>query len=127
MYTEPLQAFSWGQYGAVAFVYSLFSLTGFSFKGRGRVFSKENARSVQQVLTIHLKSLTFLLLWMWATAAIGPHLPDWMTDTFVYSTRRHSLLDLSFAAVMTIAGFVEWQLVYVKRGPDADGQETASS
>jgi hypothetical protein len=81
-FVDPLASFSVWWYGGVAVVYSLLCLT-MATRESARVFSKQNAMPVAEILTIHLKFLTFLLVMMWLAPFAYPHLPDWMKDTFV--------------------------------------------
>jgi hypothetical protein len=108
---EILRYFSWVTYCFVAALYSCLVFSAAPFKAGPRVLSKENMRSIPEVLGIHAAFLIIVLACMATAPLIVRLLPFWMTDTF--DVRGHpSIFDILAFLIMSGLYLIERLLVY---------------
>jgi hypothetical protein len=124
---DPLQYFSWWVYGFTVVTYTALAFHGELPRKGALIFSRRNARSSQEIITIHLAFLLALLLLMRAAIYIYPILPDWMTDTFNGRGSAHSAFDILFIVVMIALHYVERRWLYVDSETDNSHPEYDSS
>jgi hypothetical protein len=110
---DPMQYFSWWIYVGVGVVYTALVFCGELSKEGTLIFSKQNARSLLEIFTVHLAFLAILLGLM----RTGPHiyrfLPNWLTDTFNARGSSVSVLDIVFILLMIAAHYAERRCLYV--------------
>lgn len=119
---EVLQYFSWWAYALVAAAYSAFVFSGELSKEGPVIFSKQNARSVSQVLVTHGAFLVILLCFLRLTSYFVLALPHWMNDTFDAGRRgRLSIADIVVFVASGIMVLIERRRLYVQSGNDSAG------
>ena len=125
---ELLQYFSGPVYALVAAGFSAFVFSGELSKDGPRIFSKQNARTVSQIIALHAAYLTMFLCLLRLASYIVLTVPLWMTNTF--NGGRHlrlSIFDLLFAAVWVILALIERKHLYVQSEIDpAESDEDSS-
>ena len=106
---EDLQYFSFWGYATVATVYSALVVSGDRYLSGPAIFSKQNARSIPQIVAAHAAYVTILLCLLRFTTYLIFALPRWMTDTF-YAGRhgvRTSIVDILFCVASLILALIE--------------------
>jgi hypothetical protein len=118
---EVLQYSSLLGYAFLAALYTVFVFSSELPKFDGpRIFSKENARTVPQMIAIHVAYLTMFLCLLRLASYIVLTVPLWMTNTF--NAGRHlrlSIFDLLFLAVWVTLALIERRHLYVESESDS--------
>jgi hypothetical protein len=115
---EVLQYFNWLVYALVAAAYSAIVLSGELSREGPRIFSKQNARTVHQVIAIHGACMTIYLCLLRLASYTVLMLPRWMTNTLegeggLGSTARITIADLIFVLASIIMAQIEQKWLYV--------------
>lgn len=112
--TEELQYFSWWGYTALAAVYTAVVFSGELSKDGPLIFSRQNARSIAQVLFIHGVFLINLFCLFRIGCYALPWLPNWMTDTFSLGHgSRVSIADICLVLAAAVMNLSERRWLYV--------------
>ena len=125
---EILQYFSGPVYALVAAGFSAFVFRGELSKDGPRIFSKQNARTVSQIIAVHAAYLTMFLCLLRLASYIVLTVPRWMTNTFDGGRHlRLSIIDLLFIAVSVTVALIERKHLYVESETDStDPDESAT-
>jgi hypothetical protein len=110
---EELQYFSWWGYALVALAYSSLVFSGEGSSEGRRIFSKQNVRSLSQILIAHCAYMTILLCLLRISSYVVLLLPYWMTDTFGRRTRT-SIADLVFFGAALVMIHIERRWLYLE-------------
>jgi hypothetical protein len=106
-----LQYFSWYSYAVTVILYTALVLHGeFSKKDGPLILSKQNARPLSEIFTIHFAFLAVLLGFMRFAPHIYFRLPGWMIAPF---GRAGSAFDYFFIFAMAVMHFIERRWLYV--------------
>lgn len=114
MYIDFLQYFSWWTYGFTVILYTAMVVSGEFWQKDRLIFSKQNAKPLSEIVTIHLAFLAVLLGVSKLLPSIYFRLPGWVLGGTI--TRSH--LDFFFVVLMVIMQFIERRWIYVPREED---------
>ncbi len=111
---NDLRYFSWILFVLVCLIYSAFVFSGELSKDGPLIFSKQNARSLREVLLSHCAFLVILFCLMRIFNSLVLVLPYWMTDTWVLHGTRWSVADVLFTAFASIMVYSERRWLFVE-------------
>jgi hypothetical protein len=115
---NDLRYFSWILFVLVCLIYSAFVFSGELSKDGPLIFSKQNARSLREVLLSHCEFLVILFCVMRIFNSLVLSLPYWITDTWVLGGSRWSVVDVLFTALASIMVYSERKWLFVERRSD---------
>ncbi|HEV2486322.1 MAG TPA: hypothetical protein VGT08_12390 [Terracidiphilus sp.] len=125
---EQLQYFSWLGFVLLGAVYTAFVFGGELSRDGPLIFSRQNARSVSEILLIHGTFLTILFCLLRFANLTVARLPYWMTDTFKAGRgTRASIAELIFVLACAAMFFVERRRLFVPSEADVSAPESESS
>jgi hypothetical protein len=104
--------------------------SGGVFNNAPPIFSKRNARSLAEIVSIHAVFLTILLWLIQFADYIEPSLPEWATDPIGSGSRRLSVLEIVLILTMVGVHFIERRWLYVEietAAPDVEDKTSESS
>jgi hypothetical protein len=116
---DPMQYFSWWVFLGAGLLFTAFTFTGILWKNGPLVLSKQNAKPVSSVLTIHTEFLLVLFVLTWGAPFLYPALPGWMTDTFHARGTTVSTIDVVYIVLMGIMHLIERRWIYQESEDDA--------
>jgi hypothetical protein len=104
-------------FAAISVFYTAMAFSGIMRRQDARVFSRQNAKPLSSILTIHFEFLALLWGLMWSASLFYPRLPVWITDTSI-SRRGYTYLDLLFVLVMGVMYLIERRWIYLEAESD---------
>ena len=104
---------TWPLYVGAAVFYTAVTFRGELRSSKARIFSRDNARPLSSILTIHALFLTALLISIWVARSVLPDLPEWLTDTMNIYEAPMSGLELVFIFAGLGMHYIELRLLYV--------------
>ena len=117
---------SWLIYTGAALLYTALTFRGELPRREALIFSKDNARSLTSVLTIHALFLGSLLAAIWVARYSLPFLPSWLTETFNFNKMPSSVLELVIVFGWFGMHNVERHFLYVDANKNARTYESIS-
>ena len=103
--------FSWLWFAIVGVIYSAVVFTGEMSKDGPLIFSKRNAKSLSEIIRIHLAFLFFILALLWFTIRIMPFMPNWMSEKI---RRGLTYYDVFFVLAMIGLSLIERRWLFVE-------------
>jgi hypothetical protein len=120
---DMLDHFSWERLAFIGTAYTFIAFAGIGFR-TGMAFTYRNPMPRSTILRVHLRYLAALLLLVWATASLYPHLPAWMTDHWILLHRsRDSDLDMLFFSAVLGMLFAEHKRICVEAESKGEEQQ----
>lgn len=102
----------WWIYTGAALLYTALTFRGELPRREALIFSKDNARPLTSILTIHAAFLGALLAAIWMAIDSLPVLPSWLTTTFNFHMAPMSGLELVFIVGGIAMHYVERRWLY---------------
>ena len=108
--------YEWPNNFVLAAIFTALLFRGEFTEGGTRIFSKQNTRTMWEIIQIHSAFVAILFGLLWLTRYFDPSMPSWITGSFDSGGRPGSILDILTIIIMLGMHFIEYRWIYLEMG-----------